>query len=65
MRYYPQRREVVKFTYHWRIRRWSLVWSGKVMLLHINVTDDVVVYLSVLSGAEVPGLLLGEVWSLL
>ena len=35
------------------------------MLLHINVTDDVVVYLSVLSGAEVPGLLLGEVWSLL
>ena len=35
------------------------------MLLHINVTDDVVVDLSVLSRAEVPGFLLGEVWSLL
>ena len=35
------------------------------MLCHVNVTDDVVVDLSVFPGAEVPGLLLGEVWSLL
>ena len=35
------------------------------MLCHVSVADDVVVDLSVLSGAEVPGLFLGEVWSLL
>ena len=48
-----------------------LSWFGavlrrlEVMILHVNVADDVVVDLSVLSGAEVPGLFLGEVWSLL
>ena len=53
------------YTYHWRIGRRAFLWSLEVMLCHIDIADDVVVNLSVLSGAEVPGLFLGEVWPLL
>ena len=43
----------------------SLLWGSEVMVLHVDVADDVVVSESVLSGSEVPWLLLGVVWSIL
>ena len=51
-----------RFTYHWGILRRALVWTSEVMLPQIDVTDDIVVSLSVLPGSEVPWLFLGVIW---
>lgn len=39
-------------------RFWALAWRLEVMLLHVNVANNVVVHNGVLTGTEVPGLLL-------
>ena len=44
---------------------WSFVRCSKVMVLHIDVTDDVIVSKSVFAWAEEPRLLLRIVWSVL
>ena len=45
-------------TYFWLIRRRTFVGCCKVMVLHVLVREDVPVDVCVLSGAEVPRLLL-------
>ena len=48
-------------TYFWLIRGRTFVGCCKVMVLHVLVREDVPVDVCVLSGAEVPWLLLGIV----
>ena len=56
---------ILRSTYHGRVGNWTILWSSKVMLGHVDVTDDVVVDLSVLAWTEVPRLLFGVIGSIL
>jgi len=44
---------------------WAFLRRLEVMVLHVVITDDIVIDDGVLSGTEVPGLLLGVVWAVL
>ena len=56
---------ILSSTYHRRVGNWTILWSSKVMLGHVDVTDDVVVDLSVLAWTEVPRLLFRVIGSIL
>ena len=56
---------ILRSTYDGFSRNWTILWSSKVMLGHVDVTDDVVVGLSVLAWTEVPRLLFGVIGPIL